>query len=61
MKFSFQVDRDLMVWNNRTIMANPRLQKEEKVQKTFRRWFSQFYTENSPRLGEKKNENTMEW
>lgn len=49
-----QVDRDLMVWNNRTIMGNPRLQKEEKVQKTFRRWFSQFYSENSERLGDRK-------
>lgn len=48
-----------MVWNNRTIMGNPRLQKEEKVQKTFRRWFSQFYTENSPRLGDKKD--CLDW
>nr|XP_039268745.1 cholesterol 7-desaturase nvd-like [Styela clava] len=56
-----QVDRDLMVWNNRRILAKPLFLKEEKVQKTFRRWYKQFYTDNSPRLGDTKKEGDLDW
>merc|ERR1719427_998522 len=45
-----QVDRDVMLWNNKTFMSRPMLVKQEQLILTFRRWYSQFYSENSPTL-----------
>lgn len=43
------VDRDCMMWQNKKFLKNPGLVKEEKSIARFRHWYSQFYSENSPR------------
>ena len=48
--FFFQVDRDVMIWNNKTFKAKPMLVKEDSLIAKYRRWFAQFYSENSPKL-----------
>ncbi|CAK8696053.1 unnamed protein product [Clavelina lepadiformis] len=55
-----QVDRDVMIWNNKTFQPRPKLAKEDKLIAKFRRWFSQFYSENSPRL-EMKSDDMLNW
>lgn len=45
-----QFERDVMIWNNKTYVAKPLLVKEDSAIQKHRRWFSQFYSENSPRL-----------
>ena len=49
----FQVDRDVMIWNNKTFKAKPMLVKEDSLIAKYRRWFAQFYSENSPKLSMK--------
>jgi hypothetical protein len=43
-----QVERDVMVWNNKMYRKNPVLVKEDALIAKHRRWYSQFYSENSP-------------
>ncbi|KAM3599705.1 uncharacterized protein V6R79_010236 [Siganus canaliculatus] len=45
-----QFERDVMIWNNKTYASKPMLVKEDAAIQKHRRWFSQFYSENSPRL-----------
>ncbi|CAL1569651.1 unnamed protein product [Knipowitschia caucasica] len=45
-----QFERDVMVWNNKRYNPNPMLVKEDSAIQRHRRWFSQFYSPNSPRL-----------
>ncbi|RXN08595.1 cholesterol 7-desaturase-like protein [Labeo rohita] len=45
-----QFERDVMIWNNKTYISKPMLVKEDSAIQKHRRWFSQFYSENSPRL-----------
>ncbi|XP_067132595.1 cholesterol 7-desaturase nvd-like isoform X1 [Centruroides vittatus] len=47
------VERDVLVWNNKKFLKAPLLVKEDKFILRFRRWYSQFYSENSPRLSKK--------
>ncbi|CAG0899027.1 unnamed protein product [Darwinula stevensoni] len=47
---ALNVERDLMVWNNKRFEKNPALLKEERPIRDFRRWYSQFYSENSPKF-----------
>ncbi|XP_022093061.1 cholesterol 7-desaturase-like [Acanthaster planci] len=54
-----QVERDMMVWNHKTYLSKPVLVKEDSLIAKHRRWYSQFYSENSPRYTEKKTE--MSW
>ena len=44
-----QVERDLMIWNNKRYVSKPMLVKEDELIGKHRRWYSQFYSENSPR------------
>ena len=37
-----------MVWNNKMYRKNPVLIKEDALIGKHRRWYSQFYSENSP-------------
>ena len=37
-----------MVWNNKMYRKNPILVKEDKLIAQHRKWYSQFYSENSP-------------
>ncbi|CAK8696054.1 unnamed protein product [Clavelina lepadiformis] len=55
-----QVDRDVMIWNNKTFRPRPKLVKEDNLIAKYRRWFAQFYTENSPRL-QMKTEDDASW
>jgi cholesterol 7-dehydrogenase len=47
-----------MVWNNKRYRGKPVLAKEDHLIARHRRWYSQFYSENSPRL---ENAETFEW
>lgn len=47
---SIQFERDVMIWNNKRYIPKPLLVKEDSAIQKHRRWFSQFYSENSPRL-----------
>ncbi|XP_071948403.1 cholesterol 7-desaturase nvd-like [Antedon mediterranea] len=45
-----QIERDVMIWNHKTYVDKPLLVKEDHLIAKHRRWYSQFYSENSPRL-----------
>lgn len=45
-----QFERDVMIWNNKKYISKPLLVKEDSAIQKHRRWFSQFYSDNSPRL-----------
>ncbi|XP_077479418.1 cholesterol 7-desaturase nvd [Stigmatopora argus] len=47
---SIQFERDVMVWNNKTYVLKPLLVKEDSTIQKHRRWYSQFYSENSPQF-----------
>jgi len=49
-----QVERDVMIWNNKTFNAQPLLIQEDKLINQFRRWYSQFYSEHSSKIGDCK-------
>lgn len=57
---AMQVDRDLMIWNNKRYVSKPVLVKsmEDSLVQRHRRWYSQFYSEHSPRL---KVTSDVEW
>lgn len=57
--FFLQVERDIMIWNHKTYVPKPLLVKEDHLIKKHRRWYSQFYSENSPRLSMKKE--NLDW
>ncbi|XP_023242861.1 cholesterol 7-desaturase-like [Centruroides sculpturatus] len=39
--------RDAVIWNNKRFLKNPVYTKEDKTIAQFRKWYSQFYSENS--------------
>ncbi|TMS08806.1 Cholesterol 7-desaturase [Larimichthys crocea] len=43
-------ERDVTIWNNKKYVSKPLLVKEDSAIQKHRRWYSQFYSENSPRL-----------
>ncbi|TKS84200.1 Cholesterol 7-desaturase [Collichthys lucidus] len=45
-----QFERDVTIWNNKKYISKPLLVKEDSAIQKHRRWYSQFYSENSPRL-----------
>eukprot|EP00045_Choanoeca_perplexa_P007238 m.64040 g.64040 ORF g.64040 m.64040 type:complete len:449 (+) comp13992_c0_seq1:136-1482(+) len=55
-----QVERDVMVWNNKMYRKNPVLIKEDALIGKHRRWYSQFYSENSPTY-ESVMKSKMDW
>lgn len=55
-----QVERDVMVWNNKMYRKNPVLVKEDTLIAKHRRWYSQFYSENSPTY-ESIQKASMDW
>jgi cholesterol 7-dehydrogenase len=57
---AMQVERDVMVWNNKRFNNKPVLTKDEGLILQFRRWFSQFYSENSRAVAE-KSVNVLDW
>uniref|UniRef100_T1J9H4 cholesterol 7-desaturase n=1 Tax=Strigamia maritima TaxID=126957 RepID=T1J9H4_STRMM len=56
---SVMFERDVMIWNSKKYISNPILVKEDRLLARHRRWFAQFYTENSPRLLGVKE--TLKW
>ncbi|XP_061555132.1 cholesterol 7-desaturase nvd isoform X2 [Phycodurus eques] len=52
---SIQFERDVMIWNNKKYISKPLLVKEDSAIQKHRRWYSQFYSENSPRLQYQRN------
>ncbi len=42
-----QVERDISVWTNKTYRSAPQLTREERAVADHRRWYSQFYSDNS--------------
>lgn len=57
---AMQVERDVMIWNNKRYNNKPVLTKDEGLILQFRRWFSQFYSENSRAVAE-KSVNALDW
>uniref|UniRef100_A0A2C9JQQ1 cholesterol 7-desaturase n=1 Tax=Biomphalaria glabrata TaxID=6526 RepID=A0A2C9JQQ1_BIOGL len=53
---ALQVERDIMIWNNKQYEARPMFvkSKEDALIAKHRRWYSQFYSENSPRIFKKE-------
>ncbi|KAM6430857.1 cholesterol 7-desaturase nvd-like isoform 1-T1 [Liasis olivaceus] len=49
-----QFERDVMIWNNKKFLSKPLLVKEDAAILKHRRWFSQFYSENSGKLNAQK-------
>ncbi|XP_070408666.1 cholesterol 7-desaturase nvd [Nothobranchius furzeri] len=47
---SIQFERDIMIWNNKKYISQPLLVKEDAAIQKHRRWYGQFYSQNSPRL-----------
>ena len=47
-----QVERDVMIWNNKRYVRRPLYvkSKEDSLIQRHRRWYSQFYSEHSPRF-----------
>jgi cholesterol 7-dehydrogenase len=52
---SIMISRDITIWNRKTYKKNPPLAKEDNALKRFRIWYSQFYSENSPRYFSKND------
>ena len=55
-----QFERDVMVWNHKTYISRPLLVAEDRTLVKHRRWYQQFYSENSPRWSAQKTDN-LEW
>ncbi|KAK5966469.1 Rieske domain-containing protein [Trichostrongylus colubriformis] len=45
-----QFERDIWIWSNKKYIKNPLVVRNDGPIQKHRRWFSQFYKENSPRL-----------
>lgn len=58
---SIQLERDIMIWNNKQYKKKPVFVKsdEDSLMVKHRRWFSQFYSENSPKMTFQKD--TIDW
>jgi len=52
-------ERDVMVWNHKMYINRPLLVAEDRTISKHRRWFQQFYSENSPRFQYQKD--TLDW
>ncbi|XP_057341209.1 cholesterol 7-desaturase nvd 1-like [Microplitis mediator] len=44
----FMFERDIAVWNNKKYQKNPKLVREDQTISSYRKWYSNFYTDNSP-------------
>lgn len=55
--YSFQFERDVVIWNHKKYLDKPLLTKEEHTIVKHRRWYNQFYSQNSPRA----DKNTLTW
>lgn len=56
---SIMFERDVHVWNHKKYMHKPMLVSEDKTIRAYRRWYQQFYSENSPTYESCKT--SLEW
>jgi cholesterol 7-dehydrogenase len=60
-----QVERDIPIWNSKTYQNKPVLGKGDPLILPFRRWFKQFYSENSTdyptAIANEKQNKTLDW
>uniref|UniRef100_A0A8D0AUF5 cholesterol 7-desaturase n=1 Tax=Salvator merianae TaxID=96440 RepID=A0A8D0AUF5_SALMN len=56
---SVQIERDIMIWNNKQYLSKPLLVKEDAAIQRHRRWYSQFYSKNSVTF--QRHRETLEW
>ncbi|KAM7304758.1 hypothetical protein ISCGN_014658 [Ixodes scapularis] len=54
------LDRDIIVWNQKAFLQRPLLVKEDHAIRSFRKWYSQFYSSKSLTWQEVK-EKTLYW
>ncbi|XP_064458676.1 cholesterol 7-desaturase nvd-like isoform X1 [Ornithodoros turicata] len=54
------LERDVAIWNDKIFLKNPALVKEDRPIAEYRKWFSQFYSENSQSV-EDVREKTLDW
>uniref|UniRef100_A0AC34PV19 3-ketosteroid-9-alpha-monooxygenase oxygenase component-like C-terminal domain-containing protein n=1 Tax=Panagrolaimus sp. JU765 TaxID=591449 RepID=A0AC34PV19_9BILA len=61
-------ERDIYVWTNKKYLKNPLYCKDDGPIGKHRRWYGQFYTDNSPRLNKDgtltnlpRNVNVNDW
>ncbi|XP_023229175.1 cholesterol 7-desaturase-like [Centruroides sculpturatus] len=54
---SNMIERDVRIWNYKMYWKNPCFVSEDKTIAKFRKWYAQFYSENSP----KAEENSLNW
>ena len=59
----FQIERDIMIWNNKQYRGKPLLIKgpEDQLLQKHRRWYSQFYSENSPTIQSLQKKESLDW
>ncbi|CAN8004698.1 unnamed protein product, partial [Ixodes hexagonus] len=55
-----QFTRDMMMWNTKTMVERPPLQSIDRRIPVFRKWYSQFLSENSP-TWQSVRERTLQW
>ncbi|EEC12716.1 conserved hypothetical protein [Ixodes scapularis] len=55
-----RVERDIAIWNQKTYLKQPCLVKEERSIAAFRKWYSQFYSTNSPTWQDVRDQ-SLEW
>ncbi|XP_040361055.1 cholesterol 7-desaturase nvd-like [Ixodes scapularis] len=58
--FRSMVERDIAIWNQKTYLKQPCLVKEERSIAAFRKWYSQFYSTNSPTWQDVRDQ-SLEW
>jgi len=52
-----------MIWNNKRYVSRPLYvkSKEDSLVQRHRRWYSQFYSEHSSRLGSTSSDVKLDW
>ncbi|XP_045783261.1 cholesterol 7-desaturase nvd [Maniola jurtina] len=55
-----QFQRDVAIWNHKRYVSSPAYAKSDKTIRTFRSWFSQFYSSNSVSLRDAMR-NPLDW
>ncbi|CAN7993098.1 unnamed protein product [Ixodes hexagonus] len=58
--FKSMIERDIAIWNRKAYLKNPCLVKEERTIAAFRKWYSQFYSVNSPTWQDVRD-HSLEW
>ena len=54
--YFLQIERDALIWGSKRYVSKPILVKEDQLILAHRRWFSQFYSENSVKFSLEKEE-----